>query len=114
MVSPRFPCTVPVEVLYWREGGRDPYSNPVRRWETSQVLVFGVQVGGSAAATATNPEGTEFDAVVYAPAAAGVSVGDRVRYMGETYDVVEPPGNWDANPWFAPGLVECRCKKTKG
>ncbi|ALA68552.1 hypothetical protein [Corynebacterium lactis] len=114
MVASSFECTIPIEVLRRRSGGRDAYGNPRPSWERERVMAFAVQVGGDWAATVTHPQAARYDAVVYAPSSVGITAGDRVFYLDRTYEVVEPPGNWDANPWFVPGLVECRCQKMEG
>lgn len=114
MVADVFPCTIPVTVHRHEDGAEDPYGNPLHRYTKDKVMVFAVQKGGTPAVTASHPEAAEFDAVVYAPVEAGITDRDRIEVDGMVYELAAPPGNWDSNPWFSPGLVECRCKRMEG
>lgn len=113
-VDPCFPCRVPVTVLRRGAGGVDAYGNPTSSWSRETVLVFGVQVGGADEATATHPESARFDMKIYAPVDVGIGDRDRIEYVGRTYEVDGQPGDWQMNPWWSPGLVECRCNLVEG
>lgn len=115
MASADFPCTVPIQVRRYQPGKKDAYGNPAPGYaKAEQVMVFGVAVSGSEAPTQTHPEAAEHRLRVYAPAELGIGDRDQFLYQGKTFEVDGLPGNWDANPWWSPGLVEAACVEVDG
>ena len=109
-----YPCTVPIRLHRFAPGGIDAYGNPKPEFTVEDALVFGVALGGEPMVTASHPESVRFDATIFAPVGLSVQDRDRVEYAGVLYEVAEPPGCWDANPWFSPGLVQCQCRRIEG
>lgn len=93
-----------------RPGGFGPVEDV---GDPESLMVFGWYVTGGQEA---RPDGhiyaVEWDAVVLAPVAASLAPGDHVVLPGAgEYQVFGPPGQWDANPWWSPGLAQVRLKK---
>lgn len=113
-MSTEYPLTVPI-TLHRRTATKvDEYGYPVGGYTTEQILVFGVVVGGEDIPTQVNHDAVRYDLTVFAPVEANVSDRDRFQWAGLTYEVDGPPGDWNTNPWFKPGLVQCRCNKIEG
>ena len=111
-MSTYFPLTVQIAVRRYRAGGRDAYGNPTLGYTPPETVeVFAVAAGGVEYPTQSHPEAAEHTLKVYAPAELGIGDRDRIDYLGQTFEVDGRPGNWDANPWWQPGLVEVRCKE---
>lgn len=112
MVKAHVPLTVPVTVIRPGEMVTDAYGNQYRgRGRKEQVLCFAAHTGGEDVPTGTNPDRVHFDLTVYAPSDAGITTRDVIEWNGYVYQVSEPPGCWDDNPWFSPGLVRVRCER---
>lgn len=109
-----YPLSVLVELGRRRRGGVDDYGDPIDGYDWSELMVFAVVEGGDEPATARQPERVRYDLTVYAPSAAGITAEDRVRWRGAEYELDGPPGDWDTNPWWPPGIVVCRCNLVKG
>lgn len=110
-----YPCRVPVVLKRYQHGGRDAYGNPRAGYSAPETVnVFAVVVGGTEDPTQTHPEAAEHTVRVYAPAELKISDRDRIEYQSNSYEVDGLPGDWDANPWWSPGLVEVRCKEVLG
>ena len=75
------------------------------------LQVFGWDVSGGAESTQYASVQVAYDAVVYVPTETGIRATDRIELPGYgLFEVDGPPGNWDHNPWWTPGLVEVRLK----
>lgn len=110
-----YPLTVPITVHRRLAAGEDDYGNPVvGRWEPQEYHVFAVETGGEADATGSQPDRQHYDLTVYAPVDMHIDVGDRLEFGYRIYEVIEPPGNWEANPWWKPGLIRIRANRIEG
>lgn len=110
-----FPLTVPIRVH--RPGRRDfdEYGDPITRpGRVDDINAFGVVEGGDDTPNADNPERTRFDLTVFAPVDAHITTDDRIEWRGDLYEVTGPPGNWEHNPWWSPGLARVRCTRLEG
>lgn len=115
MVGPDYPLTVSLKLSRPGEPSVDRYGNPTPGgWETEQVLVFAVVEGGEDTPLAAQPDRVRYDLTVYAPADLEITTSDRIEWAGGTYEVVGPPGNWDANPWWEPGLTRVYANLIEG
>lgn len=113
--STKYPLTVPVTLLRFQGSAVDEYGDPYPGYAAPEtVLAFAVVVGGEEPVTAMRPERVRYDLTVFAPSSAGISDRDRIEYGGHAFDVEGMPGNWDANPWWSPGLVSVRCNRVEG
>lgn len=73
--------------------------------------VFGWDVSGGAESTMASSVQVAYDAVVYARTETQIRATDRIELPGYgLFEVDGPPGNWDHNPWWTPGLIEVRLK----
>lgn len=114
-MTTEWPLTVPVVLMRRVGGGVDEYGDPLpERFSEENVMVFGVAVGGDEPVTATRPERVRHDLTVYAPTSLQVGARDRIRHRGEVFEVDGPPGDWDENPWWSPGLAQIRCNRLEG
>lgn len=110
-----FPLTIPIRVH--RPGRRDldEYGDPATRpGRVDDITVFGVVEGGDDTPNADNPERTRYGLTVLAPVSAAITTEDRIEWSGHLYNVDGPPGVWDANPWWSPGLARVRCTRVEG
>lgn len=110
-----YPCNVELAVRRYQHGALDAYGNPRAGYGAPETAkVFAVVVGGAEDPTQTHPEAAEHTLKVYAPASLNIGDRDRIVYQGSSFEVDGRPGDWDANPWWSPGLVEVRCKEVLG
>lgn len=73
--------------------------------------VFGWDVSGGTESVNSASVQVSYDAVVYAATETGIRATDRIELPGYgLFEVDGPPGNWDNNPWWTPGLIEVRLK----
>lgn len=79
------------------------------------LRVFGWYVtGGSEGRQDGHIYSVEWDAVVLAPPGS-IAQGDRVELPGVGwFNVWGEPGQWEANPWWSPGLGQVKLKKVGG
>ena len=83
--------------------------------DTDEVEVFAFYVtGGEEVGTDGHVQQVSYDAVVFAPDELNITAGDEVELPNVgVFKVEGPPGNWDNNPWFTPGLVQVRLRRVE-
>ena len=98
-------ATQTVEVIPYETTGLDSYGNPVEGYGAPvETLVYGWAPGGSQELTGWQSQVTA-DLALYAPADFTVGSRDRVRVLGETYDVEGVVEDFNHGPFgWAPGV----------
>lgn len=112
-MSTQFRCEYPIEVLRRAVQTNDFGDEIEVSGEPETVLVFGWYVGNGLEGRADgHVYQVEWDATVYAPIEADIHAGDRIRLprIGE-FTIVGEPSQWEANPWWSPGLVAIHLKR---
>ena len=110
--STRFPLTVSIG-LRRSVTVTNGFGDEVRDYgdpETVKVFAYYI-TGGSETGIDGHTQQVEHDAVVFAPTELGITAEDRIDIPDGTFDVSQPPGNWDNNPWWSPGLVQVKLKR---
>lgn len=110
--STRFPLTVSIG-LRRSVTVTNGFGDEVRGYgdpETVKVFAF-YQTGGTEVGIDGHTQQVEHDAVVFAPTELGITAEDRIDLPWGIFDVSQPPGDWDNNPWWSPGLVQVKLKR---
>jgi hypothetical protein len=95
-----------IDVLPYVGSAEDEFGNPTTTWATTPVRrsVYGWAPAGTNEATASRQTVTA-DIVLYAPSEFTLDPRDRVRLLGQTYEVQGDVESFDHGPFgYTPGV----------
>ena len=116
-----FAATLPVRVARYADsmvvdrGGNTVTDWPAAHEDASDELVFAWHLGGSEESANGHVERVISDATVYPPSTLRITARDHIELPGHGwFEIQGTPGDWDHNPWWAPGLHEVKLRRVDG
>lgn len=112
-MSADFPLTVPVIRIRRTIGPPDALGNDTEIEESTRVLVFAWGAASSDEPTIGGHDRLQVDVAMHARAGDFIPDDAVVLDDGPPFEVVGRPANYDANPWWSPGLDRVDLKRSE-